>query len=304
MTENNTLIINKNEHQTDLDSVVPEVDEYEIDVMNYITLLHPDDKLYLNFKNIYTDGNQFIKNYKSESYTSYVKERNTLYNTYSTKKDKYYIEVYNEEIKVFSFKDNKLKIDKYKSNNLSLVKKLSKPSVVIDLSNELKKQKNSLQQYRYKLQTEYKKLSNDSQLDTFVKNNFIKKRNIFSKNLNQYYTYLYYYNKINGILSNNENILLNNMIYYFPENVSTPIPRLSNKNVNIKPDIITDLNKIDSQILNNYYQVLENLNNPSLSDKEKRENIKSYLISKGDNKELLKTIKAKMNKKQINLLVK
>ena len=76
MTENNTLVINKTEQQTDLNNTVPEVDEFETHIMNYISLLHPDDKLFLNSK-IYHDGNNYIKNINGEEYLSYKKERNT-----------------------------------------------------------------------------------------------------------------------------------------------------------------------------------------------------------------------------------
>ena len=46
------------------------------------------------------------------------------------------------------------------------------------------------------------------------------------------------------------------MDHYFPENAKTPIPRLSNKNINLNPELITQLNELESQNLNNYYNVL------------------------------------------------
>lgn len=303
MTENNTLIITKTEHQTDLDTVVPEVDEFENHVMNYISLLHPDDKLFLNFKNIYQDGNNYIKNIKGEDYLSFKKERTNLFNKYSTKKENYYLDISNEEITVFKIKDSKLKEGLYQESNLSKIKTLKKPKGISHLDDELNKTCKTLQQLRYKLQTEYQTLVNDTQLDALTKENFIKKRNLFSKKMNDYYTKLYYYNKINGILVGNKDILLNKMTYYFPENAKMPIPRLSNKMVNLNPEIITQLNELESQNLDNYYNVLKDLNNTSISEKEKKESIINYLKNRNNTKDITKTIDRNINKAYVNIVL-
>ena len=80
MTENNTLVINKTEQQTDLNNTVPEVDEFETHIMNYVSLLHPDDKLFLNFKNIYHDGNNYIKNINGRNTYHTKRKANLLIN--------------------------------------------------------------------------------------------------------------------------------------------------------------------------------------------------------------------------------
>ena len=286
-----------------LNEEVPEVDEFETHIMTYISLLHPDDKLFLNFKNIYSVGNQYIKNYKSDSYTTYKKERDALLNTYTTKKEKYYLDVSNEEIKVFKIKDPKLKDDLYQISNLSLLKSLKKPEIINHLDMELDKMEKLIQQSRYKLQFQFQQLTNDIHLDALTKENFIKKRNMFSKKLNDYYTKLYYYHKVNGILTSNENILLNKLISYFPEDASNPIPRLSSKNININTDTISQLNELESQNLNNYYQVLQNLKNKDVKDKELKDSIKEYLKNKGNTKDINKTITKKINKTNITTLI-
>ena len=286
-----------------LNEEVPEVDEFETHIMTYISLLHPDDKLFLNFKNIYSVGNQYIKNYKSDSYTTYKKERDTILNTYTTKKEKYYLEVSNEEIKVFKIKDPKLKDDLYQISNLSLLKSLKKPEIINHLDMELDKMEKLIQQNRYKLQFQFQQLTNDIHLDALTKENFIKKRNTFSKKLNDYYTKLYYYHKVNGILTSNENILLNKLISYFPEDASNPIPRLSSKNININTDTISQLNELESQNLSNYYQVLQNLKNKDVKDKEIKNSIKEYLNNKGNTKDINKIITKKINKTNITTLI-
>tara|TARA_B100000242_G_C43037350_1_gene483684 strand:+ start:462 stop:1382 length:921 start_codon:yes stop_codon:yes gene_type:complete len=303
MTENNTLVINKTEYQTDLDNTVLEVDEFETNVMNYVLLLHPDDKLFLNFKNIYHDGNNYIKNINGEEYLSYKKERQNLLNKYSTKKENYYLDITNESIKVFKIKDGKLKEALYKDSNLTLIKLLKKPTSITHLDEELKKMHKSLQQFRFKLQTEYKTLVNDTHLDALTKENFVKKRNIFIKKINDYYTKQYYYNKSNGILTSNKDILLNRMDHYFPENAKTPIPRLSNKNVNLKPELITQLNQLESQNLDIYYGVLNNLNNTNISEKEKKESIINYLKNKNNTKDISKIIEKKIKRTLVNTII-
>ena len=295
--------MNSTPETTILNEEVPEVDEFETHIMTYISLLHPDDKLFLNFKNIYSVGNQYIKNYKSDSYTTYKKERDTLLNTYTTKKEKYYLDVSNEEIKVFKIKDPKLKDDLYNSANLSLLKSLKKPEIINHLDMELDKMEKLIQQSRYKLQFQFQQLTNDIHLDALTKENFIKKRNMFSKKLNDYYTKLYYYHKVNGILTSNENILLNKLISYFPEDASNPIPRLSSKNININTDTISQLNELESQNLSNYYQVLQNLKNKDVKDKEIKNSIKEYLNNKGNTKDINKIITKKINKTNITTLI-
>lgn len=286
-----------------LNEDVPQVDEFEIHIMTYISLLHPDDKLFLNFKNIYNEGNQYIKNYKSDSYANYKKERDTILNTYTTKKEKYYLDVSNEVVKVYKIKDSKLKEDLYNNTNLSLIKSLKKPEIIPHLDIELEKMEKNLQQTRYKLQTKYKRLVNDIHLDALTKETFIKHKNMFSKKLNSFYTKLYYYNKVNGILTSNEDILLNKLESYFPEYANEPIPRLSSKNINIKHDTITQLNELESQNLNNYYQVLQNLKNKDLKGKELKNSIKEYLKNKSNTKEINKIIEKKIKKKLITILV-
>lgn len=295
--------MNSTPETTILNEEVPEVDEFETHIMTYISLLHPDDKLFLNFKNIYSEGNQYIKNYKSDSYTTYKKERDTILNTYTTKKEKYYLEVSNEEIKVFKIKDPKLKDDLYQISNLSLLKSLKKPKIINHLDMELDKMEKLIQQSRYKLQFQFQQLTNDIHLDASTKENFIKKRNMFSKKLNDYYTKLYYYHKVNGILTSNENILLNKLIPYFPEDASNPIPRLSSKNININTVTISQLNELESQNLNNYYQVLQNLKNKDAKDKELKNSIKEYLKNKGNTKDINKIITKKINKTNITTLI-
>lgn len=295
--------MNSTPETTILNEEVPEVDEFETHIMTYISLLHPDDKLFLNFKNIYSEGNQYIKNYKSDSYTTYKKERDIILNTYTTKKEKYYLEVSNEEIKVFKIKDPKLKDDLYQISNLSLLKSLKKPKIINHLDMELDKMGKIIQQSRYKLQFQFQQLTNDIHLDALTKENFIKKRNMFSKKLNDYYTKLYYYHKVNGILTSNENILLNKLISYFPEDASNPIPRLSSKNININTVTISQLNELESQNLNNYYQVLQNLKNKDAKDKELKNSIKEYLKNKGNTKDINKIITKKINKTNITTLI-
>lgn len=296
-----TNIIHRN--NINLNDTLLEVDEFESHVMIYISLLHPDDKLFLNFKNIYHDGNNYIKTLKGNYYLTFKKERDILLNNYSTKKGKYYLNTSNETIKVFKIKDSTLKEGVYQESNLTLIKSLKKPTCISYLDEELNKTRKSLQQLRYKLQTEYKTLVNDIHLDAVTKGNFIKKRNLFSKKMNGYYTKLYYYNKINSILVDNKDILLNKMTHYFPENAKTPIPRLSNKMVNLYPEIITQLNEFDSQNLDNYYNVLNDLNNSSISEKEKKESIVNYLKSKSNSKEIGKLIDKKINKQLVNIFL-
>ena len=43
-----------------------------------------------------------------------------------------------------------------------------------------------------------------------------------------------------------------------------------NKNVNLKPELITQLNKLESQNLDIYYDVLNNLNNTNTLRKRKK----------------------------------
>lgn len=291
----NTVITNKD---------TPELNEFETHIMTYISLLHPDDKLFLNFKNIYTQGNQYFKNYNSDAFTTYKRERELIINNYTTKKDKFYLDISNEEIKVFKIKDSKVKEDLYQLSNLTLITSLKKPEIINHLDIELDKIEKHIQQTRYKLQYQYQRLVNDIHLDPLTKEKFIKQRNIFSKKLNDYYTKLFYFNKINKILTNNENILLNKLISYFPENASNPIPRLSTKNINIKPETISQLNEIESQNLNNYYQVLQNLKRGDLTDKELKDSIKEYLNGKKKNtKDIDKVISTKINKKTITTLI-
>ena len=280
-----------------------EIDEFETNIMNYISLLHPDDKLFLNFKNIYAEGTQYIKNYNSDDYTIYKKERDSILSTYTTKKEKYYLDITNEEVNVFKIKDSKMIENLYQLSNLSLVKTLKKPKLINNLDIELDKMKKNIQQTRYKLQAQYQRLVNNIHLDALTKENFIKKRNKFSKKINEYYTKLYYFHKVNGILTSNENILLNKLISYFPEDSSTPIPRLSSKNINITPEIISKLNGLESENLNNYYQVLQNLTNKELKTKEIKDSIKDYLKNKKNTRDIDKIIDKKINIKIITTLL-
>lgn len=280
----NDLIDNEIDEETN-DNII------EDKVIDYISYLDDNDKYFINFNTIYEMGEKLISNYKSDEYKEYKNKYKLLMSNYYNKK-KYKINVSNNIVEVYNRnKDN--------IANKS-IDKLKKP-IIYQVKPYLEKLKIRCSTNKIELETEYTHLMNNKKkLNEENRNNFIKKREKFGKNLNIYYSLLYYFNKINNIKMSNKNYNLSK-IYYQVDNKGILQPRINNIELNLNYEELEIEFKHTSNKLELFNKIKEMIKN---NDSKYKILLKEYLrYDKNNNNNFLKKIKNLKNKKVNDIFI-
>lgn len=252
-------------------------------------------KKYIEFIN--NDQHYFI-NYN----TSYEKAKLILdlQNTYSFQELKNNIKLQLSKFKqskVYSFKTEPENIVVYDTKKTTIVARVSIP-ICIDMELlhdiELKKLNNIYNKTKlaYTLL-----LSNDNVVDSKL-NEFKKLRNKCEIQINNYYIIQYLLNKMRNNNMNNPQYITHTIDDVYNVNKDTVQTLLILKSKRLNNDIITKLISDESDILNEYIKIKEQLRNKSNTEDntELKSNIKRYLAMKQDIDNKIKkinTIKSK-----------
>lgn len=268
-----------------------EIDITEEKVLKYIEYLDENDKFFISFEDILKKGDEYVKYYKLDTFMEYKNKLRILLNNYSNKK-KYKIQSLQNKITV-------QKIVKKGIVDKKIIHQLNKPKIY-NIDTYLYNLKNNCNQIRLELKNEYNYLIEHKNLDITMKNNFIKKRTNFCNKLNKYYSFLYYFNKINNFKTDNKIINLTNIDYQINEKGNLN-PRVGLVNINMNQDDLNVFYQNESNKLELYNKVKEMIQS---NDKNYKNIIKEYLYyDKNNQKSLLKKINVKKNKNIINTLI-
>lgn len=285
----------KNNNINDLiDNEINQEDNEDIiedKVIEYINLLDDNDKYFINFNTIYEMGENLINNYKSEEYREFKNKYKLLMSNYYNKK-KFKINVSNTSIEVYTINKDNI--------SSKPINKLKKP-IIYHVKQYLEKIRVRCSTNKIELETEYTHLMNNkNKLNEENRNNFIKKREKYGKNLDIYYSLLYYFNKINNIKMSNRNYNLSK-IYYQIDNKGILQPRISNVLLNINYEELENEFKHTSNKLELFNKIKEMIKN---KDPKYKILLKEYLKYDKDNQNnFLKKIKNLKNKKINDIFV-
>ena len=273
--------------------------EYEYNI-EYILV---DDEKLVNSDNIIKQVDIYINNYNNSRMQIYKKNYKQLYQTYSNK---------NYIITTSIDNKNNQKIIVSKTDKTKkIVKELKKPLYLFyNENNNLLKLKLNISNSRTELLYKYEKLIAKINITPDEKKEFEKERSNFIEQLETYYIYMLYHKKINKINNiNKSNIVLQKEISVFKD-ASDSENKILNSNIYLIDNVdIDNVNKYNSENLNQYNNIILSLtgktNKDINKDKKILETIKTYIKDKNEidifTKSLLKNTDIQDN--YINYLV-
>lgn len=266
-------------------------------VLVYIRYKHPDDKYFINWSNIYKLGEQYYNNYIGEEYRAYQNHVKLLASKYYNPK-KYQIKTSAGEISALG-KDGKV------------LDKVTKPKF-INAHDVIINGYGKIGQLRRKLDTTYKYLLGLPYVESEDKKKLHKLRNQFIKEVNAYYTHMYYFNRVNKNNMTEREISLPHLsMTYFSEAANDIIPRIDKVSIRLDEKVINQKYTNEAAKLELFLQIKQKLQeqeSKSQPDKklaaEIQELMKEYIeFDKLYQTKLLTHINNRKNKKIITDLV-
>ena len=203
-------------------------------VMVFIRLHNPNDKFFLNWSNIYSQGELYCANYNGDDYRAYQNKLKLLTAKYYNPK-KYSLQFDSTQIRAFA-KDPKSTT--YDTPQTKPIDTLDKP-VFMDAYAEIKNGYSKISQMRTHLENNYKFLSGLPYVEPVDKKKFVKLRNNFTREINAYYTHMYYFNRVNNHNMMEKEITLPTLSLSYSENTNEMLPRIDKVTIRLSEDIIT-----------------------------------------------------------------
>lgn len=257
---------------------------------NIIKFLYPEDEQLIDMDYIQKKVTEYISNLHSATYTNYKTTFNQLYQKYSKKN--------------FIIINTNNKVTVYKSSNKSSTSFLPVGEKVFELSKPIYKHYNNelfehmkreLSNSRKILKQEYDLLLSKVDLQKEDKNHFEQIKQKYIKKLEKYYIYTIYHNKVNNISDGiTTNILNPNLIEVLKDNQESRQVLLQYELYNINQNIINDINKINSDNLNKYNDIISTIDILP----------KNYTKKDPRGEELKKKIKDYLDKTELNTYLK
>lgn len=273
-------------------------------VMVFVKLHNPNDKFFLNWTNIYSLGELYYSNYNGDDYRAYQNKLKLLTAKYYNPK-KYVLQFDSTQIRAFA-KDPKSITD---IPNTKPIDTLDKPTFM-DAYNEVKNGYLKIQQMRTHLENNYKFLSGLPYVETVEKKKFVKQRNNFIKQINAYYTFMYYYNRVNNHNMTEKDITLPHLSMAYSEETNEMLPRIDKVNIRLSEDVITQKYNNDAAKLELFLAIKQKLHEQQAYPKDKKIHeelqklLKEYIdFDKLYQSKLLNHITNRKNKKLISDLV-
>jgi len=278
-------------------------------VMVFIRLHNPNDKFFLNWANIYSLGELYFANYNSDEYRAYQNKLKLLTAKYYNPK-KYVLQFGHTTINAFT-KDPKSSIPDIPQT--TPIDTLDKPTFM-DAQYEVKNGYSKISQMRTHLDNNYKYLIGLPYVEPVDKKKFVKLRNNFIRQINAYYTFVYYYNRVNNNNMNERNITLPHLTMSYSEKTNQMLPRIDKVNIRLSDETITQKNNNDAAKLELFLAIKQKMheqqhqNHNNKKDRthndELQKLLKEYLqFDKLYQSKLISDITNRKKKKIINDLV-
>jgi hypothetical protein len=267
------------------------IDSNKLDnFLKHVSFLQEEDKELININSIISKLDKYYNYFNNESFKEKQQKNKMMILKYSNHKN-------------YSQRINKNNIDIYKINNktkeeskllsIEIPNMVRLDEVIPNLEDTIFNMRNLLNsQYTYLLtntnipEKEYNKF----------KNAFIKERDGFMKVLNLFYFLQSYYNMINKIdLTKNEIFLATMYEAEIGNHESINlVKRIRNKKIMLSNNDKQVIYDIESNKLNLYNKIIQNLNNPN--KKELKKMMEQYINY--NNQEIIKKVDKKINKLQ------
>jgi hypothetical protein len=250
---------------------------------NSLKFLYPEDDQLINLDSIKQKVNEYVTNYHSATYTNYKKTFNQVYQKYSKKN--YIILNTNDKITVYKTISSKEKLKTILPVGDKIFE-LNKPKYIHYSYEVFEQMKRDISNSRQILKQEYDNLVTKIDIQQEDKNVFDKHKEKYIKNLEKYYTYISYHNTINNITDTNiETILNQELVEVLQDNQDTKKALLEYESYKINKNLINDINKINSDRLNSYNDIINMIQILPNGKKDPRttelkNKIKSYLDKK------------------------
>ena len=253
------------------------------DIVYNIDYLLDDDEKLVDSEKIINQVDIYISNYNSPKMQKYKKNVKDLYQKYSNK---------NYIITTIMEKQNITKIIVKKNDKTNkIVMELVKPTYYIyNDNNNLLKLKKNISNARIELLYKYEKLVAKLNILPEEKKIFEKERQNFIVQLEDYYIYVLYHNKINKIITiNKSSLVLQKEMFIFKEQNDYESKILNSNIYSVDNSFIDTMNKYNSDSLIQFNNIIQTLSGKKVEDikKDKKltETIKTY-ISNINKKEL------------------
>ncbi len=274
-------------------------------VMVFIRLHNPNDKFFLNWSNIFSLGELYYSNYNSDEYRAYQNKLKLLTAKYYNPK-KYTLQFDSTQIKAY-VKDPKS--TSYDVPHTNPIDTLDKPTFM-DAYSVVKTGYNKISQMRTHLENNYKFLSGLPYVEPIDKKKFVKLRNNFTREINAYYTYMYYFNRINNHNMTEKEITLPHLSSSYSETTNEMLPRIDKVNIRLSEDIITQKYKNDAAKLELFIAIKQKIHEQQAHPKDKKIKdevtalLKEYIsFDKLYQSKLINHISHRKNKKIISDLI-
>jgi len=274
-------------------------------VLKFINLHNKNDRYFLNWNNIFTLGELYYSNYFGEDYKIYQNKLKLITSKYSNPK-KFIFSFDSKNIQVFQ---NTGTINTNSETQNKLIDSINKPNF-FDVESEIQNGYKKISQQRVHLEHTYKFLSQQPYIEPSEKKKFVKLRNNFIKSINAYYTYMYYFNRINNYNMSEKQITLPNIIMTYSELTNQMLPRIDKANIRLSNEIINQKYNNDVAKLELYLNVKQKIQEKQNHPKDKKISdelqklMKEYLeFDKLYQTKLMNHIESRIKKKTISDMV-
>jgi len=280
--------------------------------LKFIKLHNPNDRFFINWTNIFKLGELYYSNYMSEEYRAYNNKLKLLTSKYYNPK-KYIIKFGNKNISVYNKPSPTKSSDiQQLDNNLDDLKPLDtldKP-VFINSKNELDIGYTKISQMRTNLEHTYTFLLNQPYVEPSDKKKMAKQRNKFIREINAYYTHMYYFNRINNFVMTETELTLPHITMSYSELNNEMLPRIDKVKIRLADDIINQKYNNEAAKLELYLAVKQKIQEQQNNPKDKKLNdelralMKEYLeFDKLYQTKLINHIQQRKAKKIISELI-
>jgi hypothetical protein len=276
-------------------------------VLTFIKLHNPNDRIFLNWTNIFTLGELYYSNYTSEDYRAYQNKLKLLTAKYYNHK-RYILQFDNTQIRAYA-KDTSNKSNPHGIPQTKPIDTLDKP-IFIDAQYEVQNGYTKISQMRVQLENNYKFLSGMPYVEPSDKKKFVKLRNNFIRTINAYYTHLYYFNRVNNHNMKEKEITLPQLAMAYSEATNEMLPRIDKVSIRLSENIITQKYDNEAAKLELFLQIKQKLQEQHMHPKDRKlqeelqKLIKDYIeFDKVYQTKLMNHITQRKNKKIISDMV-
>lgn len=236
-------------------------------VLTFIKLHNPNDRIFLNWINIFTLGELYYSNYTSDEYRAYQNKLKLLTAKYYNHK-RYIMQFDNTQIRAYA-RDTTAKSNPHELTQTKPIDTLDKP-IFIDALYEINNGYIKISQMRVQLQNSYKFLSGMPYVEMSDKKKFVKLRNNFIRAINAYYTHMYYFNRVNNHNMKETQITLPQLAMAYSEATNEMLPRIDKVSIRLSEDIITQKYNNEAAKLELFLQIKQKLQEQHINSKDRK----------------------------------